>query len=293
MADAGAQSAVRPAITVIVVAYHAPEALDRCLESLAGPASLIVIDNSSDDEVKAVVTKYQGRYVDPGSNLGFGAGVNAALQLADNGSDVLLLNPDAELTGQAVQAMTAIMRRLASQRVAALAPRQFDPYGTEQRVRWPWPTPWGAWLEAVGLGRVRRGRRSGFLVGSILLLSRAAVDAVGGFDERFFLYAEETDWQRRAARAGWEFRIATDVRAIHVGAGTSTHRWHREVLFHAGQETYIRKWYGAGGWFAYRSAVLVGSVIRLLPRRTRSAARQRRRLYLAGPRLLASREGLL
>ena len=89
------------------------------------------------------------------------------------------------------------------------------------RVAWPFPTPPGAWLEAVGLGRLR-DRHQAYAVGTVLLLRAAALRQVGGFDERFFLYAEETDWARRAASLGWRHGVVPTVTALHVGAATST-----------------------------------------------------------------------
>lgn len=102
---------------LVVVAYHAPALLDRCLAELDGGLAVIVVDNSSDGEV------------------------------------------------------------------AAVAPAQHDPvHHAPARVGWPFPTPSGAWLEAVGLGRLRR--RTDFLIGSVLLLADAALTDVGGFDDR-------------------------------------------------------------------------------------------------------------
>ena len=74
-------------------------------------------------------------------------------------------------------------------------------------------------MEAAGLGRLRH--RVDFLIGSVLLLGDRALTDVGGFDEQFFLYAEESDWQRRATDHGWRVALCADVTATHVGAGTS------------------------------------------------------------------------
>ena len=130
------------------------------------------------------------------------------------------------------------------------------------------------------------------MVGTALLIRWEALQAVGLFDERFFLYAEETDWQHRARLAGWGAEVCPEVSASHVGGGTSTDPWRREALFHAGTETYLRKWFGAGGWASYRLAVLVGCGIRLAaPRAVRRAASARGRLYLRGPRRVAGLTG--
>ena len=128
----------------------------------------------------------------------------------------------------------------------------------------------------------------GFLVGAVLLLSRAALEQVGGFDEQFFLYAEETDWQRRAHLALWQLVLCEDATAVHVGGATSSDETQRTALFHAGTETYLRKWYGPGGWQAFRATVITSALLRALVRgRDRRESLARARLYLAGPRRVA------
>jgi GT2 family glycosyltransferase len=146
-------------------------------------------------------------------------------------------------------------------------------------------------LEAFGLGRFRRP--CDFLIGSVLLIRGASLIEIGGFDERFFMYAEETDWQYRAARQGWEVRFCPEVVAIHAGAGTDDNTWRRTLRFHAGTERYVRKWHGTLGWALFRAASVLGSTLRALflvgPRR-RDAA-ERARLYLSGPDKRARRAG--
>ena len=121
------------------------------------------------------------------------------------------------------------------------------------------------------------------------MLRWEALKEVGLFDERFFLYAEETDWQRRALGFGWRSALCPDAVGLHVGAGTATDVRQREALFHAGQETYIRKWYGTRGWWGYRSAACVGAVGRavLLTGKRRTEAARRALLYARGPRRCA------
>ena len=139
-------------------------------------------------------------------------------------------------------------------------------------------------MEAVGAGRVRA--RADFVIGAVLLLRWEALQQVGELDERFFLYGEETDWQRRAAQLGWSAALCPDVVAVHDGAGSSDDPSRREVLFHAAQETYIRKWYGRRGWWAYRAAACAGATARAvtLSGDRRAEAARRARLYARGPR---------
>ena len=266
---------------VVVVAYGAPDLLDRCLACLEGQFDVVVVDNSSDAAVAAVAADHEVDYVDPGRNLGFGAGANVGSSRR-NGRDVLLLNPDATISPAGLRTLHAALR--ADPGLAAVAPRQLDPdHGEAARVAWPFPTPSGAWLEAAGLGRLRR--RADFLIGSVLLLSGPALDEVGGFDERFFLYAEETDWQRRATDHGWRVAVCEPVVATHVGAGTGGDPVVRETHFQASHERYVRKHHGTLGWWSYRAAALVGAGARSVVLRgdRRHTAGTRLRLLRTGP----------
>jgi GT2 family glycosyltransferase len=269
-------------LDVIVVAYGAPDLLDQCLASLEGAFSVTVVDNSSDTRVASISRQHGAVYIDPTRNLGFAAGVNLGVASRAGSGDVLLLNPDATISPPGI---VALSKRLHSRDdLAAVAPEQSDPVsGASARVVWPFPSPWGAWIEAIGLGMLRQAHD--FLIGAVLLLRSDSLVDVGPLDEQFFLYAEEIDWQRRATDRGWSVLFCPEVTATHVGAGTGGDRRDREVHFHASHERYIRKHFGRRGWWIYRTATMLGALPRavlLRGQRGRDAA-YRFRLYRVGP----------
>ncbi len=270
-------------VNVVVVAYGDPQLLENCLASLQGAFPLVVVDNSRSPATRSVVERHGGAYLDPGANVGFAAGVNLALRTAvPRRADVLLLNPDAAIDGPAVDRLRACLHRDPS--LGCVAPVQTEPVGgAGMRVSWPRPTPTRAWLEAVGLGRLPA--RRAFVTGSVLLLRAQAIEDVGLFDERFFLYAEETDWQIRARQKGWRAAMCSDVSAVHVGAGTADDLALREAHFHASFERLIRKHHGTVGWQVTRAGCVVGASLRsvILGGGGRRRARTRLRLYLEGP----------
>jgi glycosyltransferase involved in cell wall biosynthesis/GT2 family glycosyltransferase len=268
-------------VEVVVVAYGAPALLRAALEPVRA-LPVTVVDNSSLPEIAALCAELGVRYVDPGRNGGFAAGVNTAL--ADRlvpGADVLLLNPDARIAPAGVAALQRALHL--DTRLASVAPSQVDDLGTPARVEWPFPSPANAWLESIGLGRFEDGGT--YVIGAVMLLRAEALEQVGGFDERFFLYAEETDWAYRAHLLGWRHAVAEGVDATHVGAGTSSDPRRREAHFHASQERYFRKHFGAAGWQAARAAVWLGAVARsfVLPGDRGRDARRRAALYRLGP----------
>ncbi len=287
-AATAADPAVRRGVEVVVVAYGRPDLLAAALEPvLSFPVT--VVDNSSSPEVAEVCARVGVRYLDPGRNGGFAAGVNHALarRLVPD-ADVLLPNPDAVVSLADVEVLHRAL--LEDPRLGSVAPSQVDDDGRRTRVAWPFPSPGRVLLDSSGLGRLV-GRNDhdrdhgGFVIGSVLMLRREALDQVGVFDESFFLYAEETDWSYRAHQLGWRHREVPEARAIHSGAATSSDSTRRDIHFHASQERYLRKHFGPVRWQLARTAVIVGSAARgvVLPGERGRKARARAALYLAGP----------
>lgn len=270
---------------VVVVAYGSPAMVRDALAPLAGKLPITVVDNSSMPEIREVTELAGGRYLDPGRNGGFAAGVNHALAHRQApGTDVLLLNPDAVVSPEDVAALHEALH--ARPGTASVGPSQVDDDGVPARVVWPFPSPAATWVEAVGLARLRRTPPDrSFVIGSVLLLDARAIEDVGGFDERFFLYAEETDWAYRAVRRGWRHSEVPAARATHLGGATSSDPARRETHFHASQERYLRKHHGAAGWALARAGAVAGAAARSVALRgdARAGARRRLRLYLTGP----------
>lgn len=272
----------RRGVEVVLVAYGTPDLVRRALAPLAGHRPITVVDNSSLPAIRTICADLGCRYVDAGRNGGFASGVNIALrhrQAPD--ADVLLLNPDAVVSPDDVVALHAAL--LADPDLAGVGPSQVDGAGRPSRVSWPFPSPRSTWLEAVGLGRFQGPDR--YVIGSVLMLRAEALAQVGGFDERFFLYAEETDWAYRAHLLGWHHAEVTTVTVEHLGAATSTDSATRAAHVHASQERYLRKHFGTLGWQVARVGQVVGSALRavvLSGGRARAAA-DRARTFLRGP----------
>lgn len=279
-------------IHVVIVAFGPPETLRNCLQGLEGAFPCLVVDNGSSPEVHELCLRFGARYLDPGGNLGFAAGVNLALaELQLPACDVLLLNPDAIVEPSVVNRLHDVLHREPG--VACVAPAQRGPEDDRpDPIHRPFPSPLGACLEAIGLFRLRR--RS-FVVGSVLLINGAALVDLGGLDERFFLYGEEADWEFRARRGNWRNLYCPEVVALHEKGGTDPDPRRRELRVMAGHERFVRKWYGAAGWHLYRLASAIGYVARVPFFRgdRRRTAALRAHLLLRGPDRLAQSAGVL
>ena len=233
----------RAAPHVVVVAYGDPEHLRRCVDGLAAPlGAVMVVDNGLSSVAEELCRARSVTYRQPPRNLGFSGGVNLGLRHR-TGRDVLLLNPDAVLPWADVLQLQQVMHDQGH--CAAVAPRLARLDGSAEPSSWPVPSPRGVWADALGVGRLVHSPR--FLTGAVLLLNGQAVGEIGGFDERFFLYAEESDWQLRALRAGWTVQVVDHVTAVHLGGATSSSAMVRSEHFHRSARAFARKWYGADG----------------------------------------------
>jgi GT2 family glycosyltransferase len=268
---------------VLVVAYKSDDHLAACLAGLGTDVDVLVIDNDAAESTRAIAAEHGAHYVAAPSNLGFAAAVNLGLDKAWDGvRDVLLLNPDARVTARDVTVLQEALHAPGT-RHAAVGPLLVGGDGRAQRPDWPVPSPGQVWADAFGLSRLWRGRR--FVVGAVLLLNGAALAEVGRFDERYFLYAEESDWQVRAQRAGWSVRVVEEVVATHEGAASSSDARRRDELFYASAETFARRWYGSVGWTVIRLGALLAAARRSLVGSPAARARNRYvvQLYLRGP----------
>ena len=283
----------RRGVTVVVVAYGPARALGDALGALQGEYPVIVVDNGSSAEARAMAHAAGAVYVDPGRNLGFAGGVNVALaHRTTPDDDVLLLNPDASIAPSALERLRDVLH--ADPALACVAPGLVDPVsGEPSRAHWPWHTPGASWAEAVGLARRRLASERYFLSGAVLLVSGDALADVGPFDERFFLYNEEEDWQHRAVARRWRVQLCPDVTAAHRPGGTDRDPERHRARLHAAIERYVRKWYGPAGWALYRSGMVAGQGVRAVVRRGGARRRAARLLglYVRGPDRVARRSG--
>ncbi len=238
--------AERPKVDVGVVTWNTAELTVRALRHLLDADQgvelrLLVRDNASTDgSASAVAREIPEAEVDLGTtNLGFAGGVNTILRRS-TAPWFLALNSDAWPQPGAIGRL--VDTALRHPRAGAVAPRLERPDGSLEHSTHPFPSLTVAATLAVGGDRwlprpVRdrlllegtwahdRRRRVDWAVGAALLMRRAALDEVGGFDERFFMYVEDLDWCWRAARLGWSIEFDPAAVVVHVGNASGKHRY--------------------------------------------------------------------
>jgi GT2 family glycosyltransferase len=229
VAEADRCSSVTPSeqpphdVCAIVVSHNGKHWLDDCLDSLfahAGDVDLeaIVVDNGDDGSATYVEERFPAARTLRCPNRGFGHANNRALEIA-NARYLLFLNPDTEVLEGSLAELVANMDRWP--RRALLGVRQLRADGSLAPSIRRFPSLPNMLAEALGVERVpglrhllgervlspRRYEREGpcdWTSGSFMLVRRAALEQCGAFDERFFLYSEETDLCWRLKEAGWE-----------------------------------------------------------------------------------------
>jgi len=253
--------------------------LRRLLDTNQGCSiRLLVRDNgSTDGTVQAIRDHVPEAELDAGAdNLGFAAGMNTLL--ARSGAPwFLCLNSDAWPDDAAVGALVAAGE--SSPAIAAVAPRLERPDGTLEHSTHPFPSIPIAAAAALGGARVLpdwlaerwclegawghdRSRSVDWAVGAALLMRREAIEQVGAFDDRFFMYTEDLEWCWRAGRRGWEIRFEPSAVVRHVGnaSGGQVYGDRRTRAYLLNTYRFYRRHHGALATAAYRSLNLAGSL---------------------------------
>jgi GT2 family glycosyltransferase len=269
-------------VSVIIVSWNTRELLRESLASVASsPLVLetIVVDNASmDGSAEMVRTEFPAvTVIANDTNVGFGRGNNMALARA-RAEYALLLNPDARLEGQALERLVDTLERQPG--AAVVGPLVVAEDGSPQPTRRRFPTVATLFFESTPLQSLlppdhpwlRRyyvqdrsdtePQEVDWLVGACLLVRRAALNQVGAFDERFFMYFEETDLCRRFRQAGLSARFEPGATVRHLGGQSSAQApARRQCEFDESKCRYARKWHGrvvatALRWFLFGAAAL-------------------------------------
>jgi len=248
-------------ISVVIVQHMRGDLTVRAITTLqehtACPHEIIVVDNASPDDSADRVAR-ECRNVELlrlTTNAGFGAANNAGVRAA-KAELLLLLNNDTESIEDPLTPVAA--RFEADLTLGVLGPRLVNPDRSFQLSAGALPSVLGEMSDkllynavdrnlpgarAMAAASVKRERRVGWVTGAALFIRRSLFDAIGGFDERFFMYFEDKDLCARAIAAGATVRYCPTPTIVHLRGGSSTagRSAHLQRAYRESQALFYRK----------------------------------------------------
>jgi GT2 family glycosyltransferase len=266
----------QPDVSVVVVSWNARDHIERCLESVRGRDVIVVDNGSTDGTVELVRERFPDvRLIEQG-NVGMGGGNNTGMRVAE-GRYFFLLNSDAWVHGDGLDVLLEFADEHPD--AAVVGPKLQNPDGSLQRSVRGEPTLWRVATEYFFIRKLAPHtnllnplyvggfdhdalREVDWLSGAALLVRREAADAVGLFDEDFFMFSEEADWQTRFRQAGWTVWFQPDAVVTHVGGASHGGRLYVENL--RGQLRYFAKHQGLRQAERARRLLLLALRLRVL-----------------------------
>ena len=271
----------RAPLGIVTVTYSPGEYLGRFIDSIptavSQKARVVLADNGSTDGVpERTAEQYEWvEFLDTGGNLGYGGGMNAganALRPMREAEEIdteylLLVNPDVEFNAGSIDKLIACARRW--DKAGSVGPKIVEPDGTIYPSARAIPSiingighaifadiwPSNPWSRAYrDDDDMYTERVSGWLSGSCLLVRWDAFDAIGGFDERYFMYLEDIDLADRMIRAGYLNIFCPDATINHAqGHSTAVHskkmlRAHHDSAYRFISDRHPKPWQAPLRW---------------------------------------------
>jgi len=245
-------------------------------EQVGALSGVIVVENGPDEpNFPPEVTEDLGVSVLRVANDGFAAANNVGLRAARD-ERILFLNPDTELVGGSLAAFCPVLDTMPD--AGLIAVKQVAADGTLWATIRRFPTPGRTLAQTLGSERWpllagwvgervldilehERVRDCDWTTGAVLLVRRAALEAAGPFDDRFFHYSEETDLCKRIRLEGWRVVHVPSVVFVHHAGKAGVDPRREAQMAHARMQ-YAHKHYGQWPREAFRAALLLGHALR-------------------------------
>lgn len=267
-------------VAVIIVNWNTGKLLSHCLASLQALPEydliekIYVVDNASDDDSlvvakQAMTDEVKVRFIDLNSNIGFAAGNNRAISLAQKecakDCHIWLLNPDTEVQPGALKTMISVLDQQTD--VGIVGPKLLNTDGTLQPSVRSFPTMVIFTLFFTKLNRLlhntslwRRYMNLDFdynhaqavdqVMGASFLIRNTAVQNVGLLDEKFWVWFEEVDYCRRAQNKGWVVWYTPEATVVHHGGASFSQLigWQKTLPWIRSSLHYARKHFNILAW---------------------------------------------
>lgn len=275
-------------LSVCIVSWNTKDLLRKCIQSILDKTAgldyeIIVVDNDSKDgSLEMVRQEYPPcKVINSGQNLGFARANNLAV-LHASGKYILYLNPDTEFETNALYGMYDCLEK--NQTYGALGCKLIYPDGSLQYTcARAFTTPLNEFCELAMLYRIfpkspffstvemyywdhESSREVDCISGACIMARKTIIDGLGGFDEEYFMYAEDVDLCYRIRKAGWKIYYLAQEKIIHHEGASSKkkpNKHYSTVQIRDSNVLFFKKNFGLFTIFMYRAAVLIGSAIRI------------------------------
>lgn len=215
---------------IVIVTYNSQACIGDLLESLVGSGadSIVIVDNGSSDATVTLVDGWPGTQLVRSTNVGYAGGINCGVRAVPDADAYLVLNPDLLVHPGLIPALTAA---LADPGVGLVVPRVLGTDGHRQNSLRREPSiPRALGLSWTGMALLSEYVTKDeayvmpcdidWALGAAIMFTRECYEAVGPWDESFFLYSEETDFCLRARDAGWRTRFVPEAVVVHHEGGS-------------------------------------------------------------------------
>ncbi|HVP36196.1 MAG TPA: glycosyltransferase family 2 protein, partial [Terriglobales bacterium] len=254
-------------LSIIIVSYNVKEFISECLRSIFNSKiqkefEVIVVDNGSKDKtVKMIRKDFMKVYlIENNENKGFAAANNQGLNKA-KGEFVLFLNPDTSVLSEAIEKSMTFLSE--TPEAGAVGCKILNQDGSLQPSCKSFPDFWNYFFESTFLYKLfPKNRLFGrfymtsfdynvirevdMVSGAFLMAPKRLIEEVGGWDERFFIYSEETDLCYRIRRANKKIFFIPQAQIIHYGSRSTSQEPVKMFLQdHRGRYLFMRKHYNA------------------------------------------------
>ncbi len=275
-------------VSICIVNWNTKELLQKCLRSIKEKTveltyEIIVVDNNSqDDSVQMIKLDYPDcLIIENKINLGFAKGNNEAVKKA-SGKYILYLNPDTELITNAIYGMFLFLEKNAD--FGAVGCKLV---GSDGQIQFScartFPTPFNQFSYLAMLYRLFPQSRSLSTVemnywdhsgnreidcvsGACIMARKHIIDALNGFDENFFMYAEDVDLCYRIRKESLKIYYLAEESVFHYEGASSKKKANKHfsaIMQRTSNYYFITKHFGHIKAFEFKAAVGVGSLIRL------------------------------
>jgi len=271
-------------ISIIIVNYNVRHFIKRTIESILASKTnglsfnIHVVDNASiDGSVDMIASTFpEVALIANEDNVGFSTANNQAIKNS-NSRYVLILNPDTVIEENTLQVCFDYME--AQKQVGALGVKMIDGAGNFlPESKRELPGLWNSFTKLSGLASMfprskvfnsyalghlneDKQHKIDVLCGAFMFVRAEAIDKVGMFDERFFMYGEDIDWSKRIGEGGYEIHYIPDTTIIHYkGESTKKASLNYVKTFYGAMSLYVEKHYtgSAGTWFSRILKLAIG-----------------------------------